>query len=57
MAHSTKRSVQDIAEDIMNDVEHGECFYGEKQYESFVRLIVELKTASRNLYNENKKHL
>lgn len=61
MDEATKRNlelrsqVKDLGCEIINDIDHGECFYNESMLKSFLENLDKLKDVAVKYYKSNKE--
>lgn len=54
---SLRGQLQDLYYAISADIEHGECFYDEEMFNSFIRTLDEMKSIANQYFDENQSEL
>ncbi len=54
---SLKSSAQELVMTILNDVDHGECFYDEEMFEELIDTVDTFKKVAKKVYDENQEDM
>lgn len=52
-----RKQINDLACQISNDVDHGECFYDYEMFNDFIESLDEMKKLALRYYSENKAEM
>lgn len=49
-----KREIENLGNEIVSDIDHGECFYDKGMLDDFIKTLDKLKELSVAYYNSNR---
>lgn len=55
MRLNLRSDINELSNEIATEINHGECFYDEEEYEEFIRKLDRLRTLSGIYYTENQE--